>query len=346
MKRGASVVAAQPGAKRQRAVVAAPGTAGPPDGGRTSMLSAACVSLSGHGREALGVAFSPDGLRLASCGSEGSVMLWDVYGRCANRDTVRHHRAAALDVCWRGDRVLTASADASAAAYDPAAGRVVRSLRWHDGIVNAVAADGGGRTAVTASDDGRVALWDLRARRPAAWLELGLPVVAVACAASGARVLYAGGAAGEIGAYDARALRGGAYGPLYSLGGHDATVTGLALSPDGESLLSAAADGVRRWDVRPFCAGPRALGRHEGSVRDAQCDAVRVAWACDGASVAAGSSEPVVCVWRVADKGAAPAHRLPGHRGAVVGVAFHPTERAVVASAGTGGRVLLGEVPA
>jgi WD40 repeat protein len=41
-----------------------------------------------------------------------------------------------------------------------------------------------------------------------------------------------------------------------SLVGHSDTVTGLALSPDGEHLLSNAMDSsLRSWDVRPFVAG-------------------------------------------------------------------------------------------
>jgi Prp8 binding protein len=46
----------------------------------------------------------------------------------------------------------------------------------------------------------------------------------------------------------------------FTLTGHQEAVTGMRLSPDGNSLLSNAMDNTMRcWDVKPYASGDRCL---------------------------------------------------------------------------------------
>lgn len=54
-------------------------------------------------------------------------------------------------------------------------------------------------------------------------------------------------------------------GLLYRMRGHNDTVTGLSLSPDGSYVLSNAMDNtVRIWDVRPFAPQERCVKIFQG----------------------------------------------------------------------------------
>jgi Prp8 binding protein len=49
------------------------------------------------------------------------------------------------------------------------------------------------------------------------------------------------------------------------LSGHNGTVTGLSLSPDGNHLLSNSADNtVKMWDIRPYVSDNRCVGNFDG----------------------------------------------------------------------------------
>jgi hypothetical protein len=75
--------------------------------------------------------------------------------------------------------------------------------------------------------------------------------MAVAMSDDGGSV-FAAGVDGVIKQWE---LRRGA--PLLRLEGHRDAVTGLSLSPDGNTLLSFAMDNtLRAWDVRPFFTAP------------------------------------------------------------------------------------------
>ena len=66
---------------------------------------------------------------------------------------------------------------------------------------------------------------------------------------------------------------------------------------------------------------------------------LRVAWASDNETVAAGSSDGLVMLWNGLT--GEPERQLPGHNGSVNGVAWHP-QQAVLASASSDKTILLG----
>lgn len=197
-------------------------------------------------------------------------VLWDVYGNCRNYNVLSGHKMAVLQVCWPTENtVVSCSADKTVACWDANKGIRTRKFLEHTAIVNSVSvAKNAPYLMASGSDDCTVILWDARSKRSIASIYHDYQVCAVCLSADGQSV-YAGGIDNTIRRFD---LRSGARSGLDPAGmdldtpdlvleGHTDTITGLALSPDGNLLLSNAMDSqMRCWDVRPFAAGDANAG--------------------------------------------------------------------------------------
>lgn len=128
---------------------------------------------------------------------------------------------------------------------------------------------------------------------------------------------------------------------MYTLGGHTDTITGLELSPDGTSLLSNSMDNTLGvWDIKPFAvSGDRLIRKLTGAAHGFEKNLLRACWSPDGDFVAAGSGDRSVVVWyrdRIV-------YKLPGHKGCVNQVSWHPKEP-VIASCSNDKTIFLGEL--
>jgi WD40 repeat protein len=105
--------------------------------------------------------------------------------------------------------------------------------------------------------------------------------------------------------------------------GHTDTVTSLQLSPDNTTLLSNAHDStVRTWDVRPFAPADRRIQTYDGAPTGQERNLLKASWDSKGERIAAGSGDQSVAIWEA--RTGKLLNKLPGHRGAVNDVRFHP----------------------
>jgi WD40 repeat protein len=319
------------------------------------------LTLKRHPGMVYGVAFSPDGRRLASAGHSGTLTIWDSATGEAIR-TWKGHTDWVQRVAFHPDgrRLASASSDRTVKVWDATTCRVERTFEGHTDWVLTVAYSPDGTRLASAGRDCTVKVWDATTGRQLRSLAHATWVGGVAFSPDGNQ-LASVSKDGVVKVWDVvtgretlsiqsrgRWFRPVAFSPdgtrlafaadnavrlsdvrarreILTLRGHTSDVWGLAFSADGARLASAGVDqAVIVWDC---VTGERTLVL-KGHTSEVVC----VAFSPDGSRLASSSADGTVKVW---DARAEQEDRpLRGHKGGVRAVAFSP-DGAQLASAGS-----------
>jgi WD40 repeat protein len=250
-------------------------------------------TLDGHTRVTWGVAFSPDGTRLATASFDQKVKLWDARtGQEAL--TLLGHTDAAMGLAFSpaGTRLATAGADRTIRIWDASPlteppARQIATFAGHTDDVRAVVYSPDGRTVVSAGDDRIVRIWDAATGMPLSSL-LGhtAAIFGVAFSPDG-RTIATGGADNTLRIWDAKT---GAV--THALSTFDqGCILSVAFSPDGRTI--ATGDGgfeVRIWDAVAGKLLHKALGPWV---------VPGVTFSPDGKQIVAGCRDGTVNLWEV-----------------------------------------------
>ena len=282
--------------------------------------------LSGHASEVLSVAYSPDGLTLASGSEDNTVRLWNVQNG-QHKLTLEGHEDAVTSVVFSPDGGMLASGskDHTIRLWEMESAYHKSTLEGHQGGVTSVVFNPKGSKLASGSDDGTVRLWESetrfgRNRRIATLREqqarVTSRVTSVVFSPDG--LLFASGdAKGTICLWKLSNIER----PI-SLREHMGTVYAIVFSPDGRTLASGSADNtIYVWDAR--------AGQHFATLKGHTNGVFSVEFSPDGGMLISESYDSTIRFWK-SETGENTKTLTAGYTGSVTSVALSSNGRTLV----------------
>ena len=269
------------------------------------------LTLSGHTGWVMGLAFSPDGKRLASTSLDGTVKIWSLT---PGQETVTVSGPGAgygTRVAYHpnGQGFATNGGDGTATVWNAETGEPRLTLAGHGLEVLNVAFNSDGSRLATGSLDTTAIVWDTVTGQKLLTIpghEFGVRDIAFS---PDGRMIATGGFDGTAKVWD---IAAGTL--LYQITDHEGLVLGVSFSPDGTHLATSSTDATAK--IRDAETGEwlLALTGHSAGLPD-------IAYSPDGLKLATGSGDGTAIVWDAAT--GALLFTLTGHGSGIQSVAFN-----------------------
>jgi Prp8 binding protein len=351
--------------EQKQLIIANPAVAPNNQPNQRSSLPSPLLTLIGHNSPIYSCRFNATGRIFASVGADPHILLWSYPQLPSNQPAmndehsnnpdsanvfnygrISSHKSTTLDCDFHQSEpyLYTCSADQTVHFYDVETSKRIRNFRFHSDIVNSVRAmkanpinsNTNENLFISGSNDNHVNLYDSKTKHVVHKFKHSCPVLAVEI--SGNQYYY-GGLDNTVHINDIRTHK-----LLFDLQGHTNSISNLSLNNDSAHLLSSSHDNtLKAWDIQSFSnRSTRLLQNYTGSIQlGLEQDLIRSCWSNNNQFIIAGSVDRCVWIWD-AESGEVK-YRLPGHKGAVLNVAMHPSQP-VILSASTDRTMILGEL--
>lgn len=317
---------------------------------RLKTIVKASHHFEGHSSQVRTVVLTPDGKRAISGGNDRLVRIWDLQNGQELKKLPQNVSVESLQVSADGKRLLAGDWSGAVICWDLESGREVSLCSAHPKVVTAVNFVPGGRFLSACHDEPVLRLWQMPDAGKPAPRALEIPpespppkapgealrfvghrnaVTAIAFTRDGQHVLtgsgtkYLGGKflngyENELRLWDARTGR-----EVWRRKDFTGPITRIAVSPNGQHVLTAGSDRAARLWTLPAGQLVREFPGHTNQVRAA-------VWSPDGQRIATAGYEPTV---RVFEAGTGRLVRtFPPLDTSVWGLAFSPDRRRIAAA--------------
>jgi WD40 repeat protein len=275
------------------------------------------MTIRGHSEAVYGVAFSPDGARIATGSWDGTAKVWDAASGRLIR-TLKGHPTEISSLIYSPDgrQIATGSADYTVKVWDAAGGRLLHTLKGPPAQIHSLAFSPDGRRIVTGRQDLTAKVWDVSEERVVLTLGGHLEQIwSVAYSPDGSRIVTGSGDS-TARVWDAVSGR-----HLLTFSGHKYAVQSVAFSPDGSRILSGSGDSTAKvWEA--------ATGHELLTLNGHGSYVWRVAFSPDGKRIITGSRDRTVKVWDAASGDEL--FTLKGNEGYIAGMACSPDGQRIV----------------
>lgn len=262
------------------------------------------------------VAFSPDGLRIASGHFDGTLRLWNAANGMPVGAPMKLHGSLVSSLAFSPDgrRIVAGSWDNTLQLWDTASGTPIGNpLNGHTNLVTSVAFSPDGRRIVSGSWDNTLRLWDAASGTP-----VGEPlkghtdnVRSVAFSPDGQRIVSVG--LDALWWWDA--VTGAHVGEPVKK-----AANAVAFSPNGKHIVTGHLNKTLQiWDATSGAPIGEAMKGHTHYVNS-------VAYSPDGQRIVSASNDQTLRLWD-ATTGAPIGEPLKGHLNKVNSAAFSPDGR-------------------
>lgn len=316
--------------------------------------------LRGHLGTVLDVAFNPDGHTIVSGGADGTVREWDIKQAREIVPPMQGHAIQVRSVAYSpdGQTIVSGGEDQTIRRWNARTGQPVGApLIRQAGAIWSVAYSPDGRRLVSASSDRTLQRWDAQSGTPIGEPMRGHSGIAFSAEFTPDGRIISGGDS------TVRVWNAETGAPIAALHGHINIVMSVAVSAEGDKVVSGSTDNtVRVWDIRniqpienPAAAIQSVATNTEGdrivtggadnalmlwdtrTLRPAgppmtghRRPVLSVAFSPDGNRIASGSADNTIRIWD-GHTGLPLGAPLTGHQGWVNSVAFSPNGRRIVA---------------
>ncbi|KAF3066967.1 hypothetical protein CFAM422_009023 [Trichoderma lentiforme] len=247
----------------------------------------ACLqTLEGHSDSVNSVVFSPDGQRLASGSSDGTINIWDVNsGSCQTLEC--YNSVSSIIFSPDGQQLASGLSDGVIKVWDIKENSFyLQTSKSFDCQVYSVIFSMNGQRLAFGLFNGIVGVWDMKSAFLQTFTGHKKPVLSVVFSPNN-QLLASGSSDETIKVWD---INSGAC--LQTLEGHDNSINSIIFCPNGHRLISGSSDStIRVWDIDSgICL--QTLEDGENSVNS-------VVFSPDGQLLASGSFDSTVGIWDI-----------------------------------------------